>query len=241
MRRVSSGGRRFSFGPGLTRAVAWIIGIEVGAFLLYLFVTKSTRAALEYWGVLTPGSLLDGHVWKLATTLLFHRNGLEFFFDMLMLWLFVPVLEQYWGSRRFLWFLGVTSIVGNLVASGVGLLIGDHMQPIAGLSSFVYASIAAYGTAFANQPVQLFGIVPIKGKWLAWGTLAFVSLFVLLEQRWTTGAGHYAAMATAWAMTSGVWTPNIWWLKFRRWRVRRKYQVIDGGARDRESKQRWMN
>lgn len=224
-------------GPRLSRGVAWLIGLSVGVFLLYLFSSEDTRGRLLEWLALTPDSLGRGHVWKLVTAPLLHVSGMAFFFDMLMLWLFVPVLEDFWGTKRFLTFAVVTSVVGNLAAGLVGIALGSP-QVIVGLSAFVYASIAAYGTVFAEHPVQLFGIIPLKGKVLAIGTLAFVTLFVLLERAWVEGAGFYAAMALAWAMTSGFWTPNVWWLKFRHWRLRRRYKVIDGGA---DKKQRWMN
>lgn len=233
-----------SFGPGLTRTVKWILGIELAAFLIYLFVGAATQARLDGWLRLTPIDLGHGQVWKLATTILMQDRPLAFFFDMLMLWMFVPVLEQHWGHRRFLRFFVVTSLVANAVSAGVGLLLGgtNMMVPISGISPFIYASIAAYGVVFANQSVQLFGVVPIKGKVLAIGIACVVALFVLIEGKWVLGAGYFAAMGLAVAMTRGLWTPNLWWLKLRRWRIRRKYQVIDGGARTtRDKKNQWLN
>src|SRR5688572_7834458 len=111
--RSPPAGRRISFGPRLTPAVAWMIGVEVGVFLLYLFAGKGTRAAMIEWLVLTPESLARGHVWKLATTALMNQSGLAFFFDILMLWMFIPVLESFWGTRRFLTFVAATSVVGG--------------------------------------------------------------------------------------------------------------------------------
>ncbi len=238
---------RWSFGPGLSRACAWIIGIEVAAFLLYIFVGDATQAQFLRWGALNADSILHGHVWKLASTVLFHSSGISFFFDMLMLWLFVPVLEHFWGSRRFLIFAGLTSLVGNVVAVLVGLLLGGPHRDIAivGITPFIYASITAYGVVYANQPVQFFGVIPIKGKVVAIGTAAVVALFVLIEQQWVVGAGYFAAMGTALAITGGVITPNLWWLRWRRWRIQRRYKVIDGGAASRggrgRDKKQWLN
>jgi hypothetical protein len=127
------------------------------------------------------------------------------------------------------------------VAAGVGLAIGEPFVPIMGLSAFIYASIAAFGVAYANQPVQFFGVIPIKGKTLAIGITAFLLLFVLLNREWVNGAGFFAAMGLAWAITSGFWQPNVWWLKWRRWRIRRRYQVLDGGASDTPPKKRYLN
>jgi membrane associated rhomboid family serine protease len=224
---------------------AWIIAIEVAAFLLYLFVSEPTRAQFLRWGALNADTLFQGHVWKLATTVLFHESGVAFFFDMLMLWLFIPALERFWGRRRFLIFFATTVLVSNLVAALVAILLGApfSMAAIVGITSFIYASITAYGVVYANQPVQFFGVIPIKGKVLAIGTACVVALFVLIEQAWVAGVQHFAAMATALAITKGVIAPNLWWLRWHRWRIQRRYKVIDGGAGPRRTpeKKQWLN
>src|SRR5687768_4290127 len=104
MRRPPSGPRGPSLGRGmarlggsrLTKAVAYLIGLEVGVFLVYIFSSKATQAAMVEWLVLTPNSLLQGHVWKLVTATIMNVSGMSFFFNTLMLWLFVPVLESWW-------------------------------------------------------------------------------------------------------------------------------------------------
>jgi membrane associated rhomboid family serine protease len=238
--------RRWTLGgPGLTRVCAWFIAVTVAAFLFYLFAGKATQQQLIEWGALTGDSLLRGHVWKLATTVLIQGSGLTFFFDVLMLWMFVPALERFWGERRFLIFSGVTLLAGNLLAVGVELLLGGpyRLRPIVGITPLIYASIVAFGVVYANQPVQLFGVFPIKGKILAIGTTGVLLLFLLLEQDWIAGASYFGAIGAALAITGGVITPNLWWLKWRRWRIQRRYKVIDGGAGPRRSpdKKQWLN
>ena len=233
----------------LTPAVAWIIGVELAFFLLVLFSGREVRASLTEWLILTPGALARGQAWKVVTTVLINvgpdgRGGLAFLFDILMLWMFVPVLEGFWGTRRFLIFFAATALFGNVAAAVVGLLIGQPFVAVMGVSGFIFACIAAFGVAFANQPVQFFGVIPIKGKVLAIGMAGVVFLFTVLNREWVTGVGYFGAMGLALGMTSGVWQPNVWWLKWRRWRLRRRYQVLDGGAprgdRDREKK-RYLN
>jgi rhomboid family protein len=227
-------GRRLSFGFGsrLTPVVVWLIGLYVGVFLLWIFGTDATRTLLAQWLVLTPRALLDGHIWTLLTSPLVSTSGFEFFMDLLMLWMFVPVMEQHLGTRRFIRFAAITSVTAGLVAALLGLLLGgvSTLTPITGLSPFIFACVAGYGTAFANQPVQLFGVVPLKGKVLAIGTAVFLGIFTFLNQRWVTGAGYFAAMALAWAWIGGAITPNLWWLKWRRARLRRRYTVLSGGT-----------
>ena len=226
----------------LTPVAAWILALSVGMFLLSAFAGETNKRALVHVLALTPAALADGQVWKLLTTALVSDRLLTLFFDGMMLWLFVPVLERAFGTRRFVRFVLATSVIGNLGAALVGLALAPgHL--IIGLSPFIYASIAAFGVVFGDQPVQFFGVVPIRGRQLAIGMICFLSLFIVLERAWVDGAGYFAAMGLAWAMTDGLWQPNVWWQKLRRWRVRRRYTVIDGGEGGRRDKgrKRWMN
>ena len=227
-----------SIGGGLTPAVSWIIAISVGCFLVLAFVGEDTKAMLHGWLALDGASLARLQVWKLATTAVLVDTPLGFIFDVLMLWMFVPTFERFWGTRRFVVFFVTTLVVGNLVGALVGLLIAP-LVPILGISPFIFAAIAAYGIVFANQDVRFFGVVPIKGKHLAIGMLVFVTIVVLLEQQWVFGASVYGAMGAAYALVTGKWQPRVWWLKARRERLKRKYKVIDGGASS--DKPRYMN
>lgn len=216
-----------------------MMGLEIAAFLFLTFASEPTQARILAWLALTPESLVRGHVWKLVTTSLLAEGGVAFFFDLLMLWLFIPTLEQWYGPKRFLAFALATTVTGNLASALVGLALAPSF-PVLGLSPFIYASIAAYGVLFGSQPVQFFGVIPMKARTLAIGVAVVVALFVLLDRQWVDGAGFFAAMGLAWVLTSGVVTPNLWWLRLRRWRLRRRYQVLDGGQSGLKKK-RWMN
>jgi membrane associated rhomboid family serine protease len=235
-------GRRASLVPRLTPGVTWLIGVCVGVFLITIFVGEATAARLLDWFALTPSGLARGHVWKLVTSALIHPDPVGFIFGVLMLWFFMPILEHTWGTARLLGFAAATTIVANLAGAGVGLLLGGQHAAVflGGLAPFVYAGIVAYGVRFARQPVQLFGVLPMTGKAFAIGISVFVTFYVLLTQAWVPGAGYAAAMILAYLLTSGVITPNLWWLRWHRWRQRRRYTVIDGGAGPRD-RQKWMN
>ncbi len=235
-----SPGSRLQLRGRLTRGAAWLVGIVGGLFLIWLFGNQAMRDAYAAWLVLTPAAVFsEGHVWKLATTALVYPNDIVgMILDGLMLFLFVPVIERWWGTRRFITFVIATSLVGNLAAAVVGYGLSPN-APVFGLTPFIYASIVAFGVLFADQPVSLFGVVPIKGRSLAIGAAALMALMVLLDKQWVRGAGAFAAMALAWLMATGSFTPNLWWLKFRRWRVRKKFGVIDGGKKP--DKQKWVN
>jgi membrane associated rhomboid family serine protease len=222
----------------LTPAVKWLM-IVVGALALVgLFGGPPVQEAFGQYLVLTPEAVTRGEIWKIVTTTFVNPDAIALIFDLLMLWLFVPVLERWWGTKRFVTFFAATTIVGNVASVVVGLATGHHAV-IAGLFAFAYASIAAFGVLFAHHPVALFGVIQMKGRTLAIGALVLILFVTLLEGAWVRGAGALAAMGLAWIMTSGGWTPNLWWLKLRRWYLKRRYKVLDGGKRPEEK--RWIN
>ncbi len=226
----------------LTRGAGWLVGIVASLFVIYLFGGASVKAAVDHWLVLTPYSAFhDGHLWKLATSAVIYpaRDFFGFLIDGLMLFTFVPVLERWWGTRRFIIFVIATSLIGNLAAAMIGYAISPYVY-IYGLTPFIYASIVAFGVLFSDQMVSFFGVVPIKGRSLAIGAAALMALMVLLDRQWVRGAGAFAAMGLAYVMTTGSFTPNLWWLRFKRWRVRRKLGVLEGG-RKKPDKQKWVN
>jgi membrane associated rhomboid family serine protease len=232
-----------NLGSRLTPAVTWILAISVGTFLVWIF-SKPVQPQIGAWLILTPESLLHGHVWKLVTTSLISLNPLAFFFNVLMLWMFVPMLEREWGTRRFAWFAAATSLVGNLVSALIGLVLAPKAE-ITGMSPFIFGSIAGFGTAFAQQPVQFFGVLPMKGKTFALGVLAFLVISSALNREWIQGAGYVAAMALAWGFAGGRLTPSVWVLRWRRNRLRKKLSVMDGGSPSGTGrppkKQEWLN
>ena len=134
--------------------------------------------------------------------------------------------------------LPVQRYAQRIVGALVGLLVSP-LTPVLSLTPFIFASITAYGVVFANQPVQFFGVIPITGKKLAIGMICFVSIFVLLDQRWVYGAGVYGAVAAAYGITKGGFSPRTWVLKYRHWSLRRKYKVLDGGKSPNDKK--WLN
>lgn len=226
----------------LTPAVKWLVGIEIAVFVVIALAGSTTSATLAQWLVLTPASILDGHVWKLVTTAVFPHSPIQLFIDILILWLFMPFLERQWGTRRFVEFAVITTLVANVVSVLVGLLLGGvhALVPISGLTAFIYASIISTGTEFARQPIALFGVVKMEGRILAIGIAALVVIGMLVVQTWVVSLGHVAAMGAAWLMATGRFTPRLWVLQWRRDRLRRRYKVLDGGAGHRDEK-KWLN
>ncbi len=219
-----------------------VAGLEIGLSLIWLLSSLQGRASIGDYVSASPSNVFEhGRVWTLATSPFLETSFIGLLLHCMVLWMFVPTLERFWGTARFYRFFAVTSLVGTIAGCAMGLLIGAD-QPIQGLNPFIYSSIVAFGIVYARQPVQFFGVLPLTGRQLMYGFIGFLVLFVVLQQFWQLGAAFAAAMITAALMTSKRLSPGLAWRRWKIGRARAKLSVIDGGkpARPRDE-QKWLN
>ena len=229
----------------ITRGALVIIGLQLGLSLVYLLCSDAARATLAEWVVATPSQVFHNYrVWTLVTSPLLEVDFFSLLLGLVMLWLFVPTLERFWGTARFYRFVAITSIAGTLFGVLAGELLGRDV-PILGLSPFVYASVVAFGVIYARQPVQFFGVLPLSGREFMWGMLAVFTLAAVLQQHWEAGGAWAAAALAAAIMTSKKWSPGLAWKRWRIARARRRLAVLEGGLPKAKAKpkdeQRFLN
>ena len=215
----------------ITKGALTLLFVQVGASLVWLLSDESVRADLSAFLLASSDTVWrEGKVWTLVTSAILETSFPGLLLGALVLWWFVPTLERWWGIKRFLIFALATSLAGTLAGTAAGLAI-DRAVPaeIIGYDPFIYASIVAFGILYANQPVQFFGVLPMTGRQLMYGIIAFASLFVLLGQQWELGASYLASMTLGGLLAAGKWNPRLWWYKWRHKRARAKLEVLDGG------------
>src|SRR5439155_15034906 len=112
-RRFSSQPVTLSF-PPFTRVISWLVGINVGLYLLLaLLRLSSPELVTQIIAIcaLRPAAVAHGWIWQLLTYDFIHGDLLGLIFPMLMLWMFGGQLEQSWGARRLL-ILYFSSVIG---------------------------------------------------------------------------------------------------------------------------------
>ena len=222
----------------ITRGALWLLVAELGVSLVWLLLGTEARAEMAQWLIASDVSVwTEGKIWTLVTSPLLQPEPLSLIFHGLILWMFVPTIERWWGTKRFLTFALYTSVAGTVAGTIVGALVPGH-HVIAGLDPFIFASIVAFGVLYSDRPVQFFGVLPMTGKQLMIGIIAFAGLFVVLGQEWGVGGAYLASMGLAWLLVSGKWTPRLWWLKRKQKKLRRKLKVIKG---DKDDPGHWLN
>ncbi|MCW5801028.1 MAG: rhomboid family intramembrane serine protease [Deltaproteobacteria bacterium] len=228
----------------ITRGAMVILGLEIGLSLVWLMSDLPTRAQLADFTLATARNVFhDAKVWTLVTSPFLQEKFLSLLIHGFVLFMFVPTLERFWGTPRFLRFAAITAVAGTVAGSAMGLVTGRLDAPINGLDPFINASIVAFGIVYARQPVQFFGVLPLTGRQLMYGFIAFSGLFILLQGLWELGAAYTASMGAAAIMTSKRLSPGLAWRRWRIARARARLSVIEGGApkKPRDKEQKWLN
>ncbi len=218
-----------------------VLGLQIGFSLIWLLSNVEARATFAPLALAYPSNVWeDGHVWTLVTGPLVEPGFINLLLFGFMMWGFVPRLEHFWGTGRFYRFVIFTSVAGTFAGTLVGHLIGQN-APITGMMPFMYAAIVAFGMTFQKQQIQFFAVLPLTAKQFMYGILAFLALFITLQQAWALGAAYVASIGTAVLLIS-KFSPALLWKKWRIRRSRAKLTVMQGGAsKARPEQQKYLN
>jgi len=152
--------------PGLIRIV---VGLNALVFML-VRLNPDFRFALD----LDPGRISHGEIWRLVTYIFLPQTS-SFLWIILLLWFLWFIgegLEQAWGAFR----LSLYFFVGMVGTTAAAFFFGARFS-----NSMLYASLFfAFARFYPDQVIYLFFILPVKIKWVAWVSAAFLLLgFVL--------------------------------------------------------------
>jgi membrane associated rhomboid family serine protease len=155
--------------PRITPAVKWLIAVNVAVMFLQLTIVGS--AQMESW-LGFQLSDLQGSWWKIFTYMFVHGDLLHLGLNMYALWLFGRRVENVWtpgGFTRYYIWCGLGGWLFHLLVSRDGLLVGA--------SAAVFGVMLAYAMRWPDDEVLLFGVVPMKVKWL-------VAMLVVVNLVW---------------------------------------------------------
>ena len=165
-------GSRGGFMSNVPKAVKHIILINV----LMLVLTYLNNPLMSKWFALNPITFL-WKPWQLVTYMFMHGGLGHLFFNMYTLFIVGSVLENVWGTRKFLTFYFVTGIGAALVNIGVQYLTGSFALTV-GASGAIYGILMGYAMLYPDSRLTLlFPPVSMKAKWFV---LIFAGIELLL-------------------------------------------------------------
>jgi membrane associated rhomboid family serine protease len=186
------------FGFSLTPWVKRLLIINTAAFLALWILPRLLGFPLVGLLAFTPADILR-QPWTILTYMFVHADFWHLLINMLGLFFFGPVLEERWGSREFLKFYLLCGIGGALLS-----LIFPN-QAIVGASAAVYGVMVAFAMYWPDNPIYIWGIFPIKAKWLV-TFLVGLSLFYAVSGG-QSGTAHLAHLGGAFAAFGYLKTP----------------------------------
>ena len=110
--------------PTISKGAKWLLFITTALSLGFIVLGPDIKSELSLWLLATPHSLWQkAFVWQLFTSPLIEPEMIGLLFQGFMLWMFLPSLERWWGTKRFLSFCLYTSLAGVFVGTLVGLCL----------------------------------------------------------------------------------------------------------------------
>lgn len=228
----------------------WLMVVNIGIFLLvhliglFIYFAQGDAGIIQYYNsfdsyvnVLASTTNLEMMLfkpWSLITHMFLHMSFSHIFFNLLLLFIYGRMIQQFLGEDKILplYILGglsgwlVMTICFNIfpvfaTANALGV-------PALGASAAVWALAAAITTHRPNLEMQLYFFIPVKLKWV---TIIFLALNLVTISNGTNPGGKIAHLGGAlfgflamwqyqkgrdwfsgfnriWAMTKAVFTPS---------------------------------
>ena len=169
----------------MTKAVKYLLIINIVAFLLCAIIPLDNILGLYY--------ILSGkfHIFQPVTYMFMHGGFMHLFFNMFALWMFGRIIEQTWGTKRFLTYYFICGI-GAAVIQELGQLLG-FIEPYAmtvGASGAIYGILLAFGILYPNEKMFIIPRpFPIKAKYFVMG---YVVIELIEALNLSDGVAHFA-------------------------------------------------
>lgn len=205
-----SGFGGFSFFPPVIKNLLIINGV---VFLIQMLGEKIATASgltlsnilTKYFALIPIGGYAAGSIgsqviewsfypWQLITYQFMHGSFSHILFNMFSLWMFGIEIENYWGSKKFLYFYLTCGVVAGLCHLFISPLLGGIAAPTIGASGAIYGVLVAFALLFPNRLIFLYFFIPVKAKYLI--TFMIVMEFMLVDSA-NSGIAHLAHLGGA--------------------------------------------
>ena len=237
----------YTFGPGpVTPAVRALIILNVVGYLLPL-----VAPSLTLWLGLVPALVVERWwVWQPLSYMFLHGGLFHLLFNMLALWMFGVDLERLWGTRffvRFYFVAGIGAAITTLVMSLLPLGFSEalYVSVTVGASGAIYGLLVAFAMMYPHRPIYLYMLFPIPARIfvLIVGAISFLSS-ISETSGGVAHATHLGGLLAGYLYLAGrrgglVSTLRSQWLRWRLARLRKRFEVHDGGRKGQGG--RWVH
>ncbi|MFM7430664.1 MAG: rhomboid family intramembrane serine protease [Flammeovirgaceae bacterium] len=126
--------------------------------------------------------------YQFFTYMFAHGSFMHVFFNMLAFASFAPILESYWGEKKFLSFYIITGIGAGVIYAIFNYFFPGNGGYMLGASGALYGILMAFGLQFPNLEIMLlFPPIPLKAKYMV-----FVMGFITYAMDRSGSVAHLA-------------------------------------------------
>jgi membrane associated rhomboid family serine protease len=151
-------------GFGIPNLALYLVGIQACGYLLTLANPNAIFLLM-----LDPSLVLKGEVWRLVTFLAVppQLSPIWIVFALYFLYFIVNGIEEEWGEFRTTLYV----LVAVLLTIAFSFAFGCPIVSATKLASTLFLAAA---TIAPEHQILIFFILPVKMKWLAWVSVAFI-------------------------------------------------------------------
>ena len=200
---------------GRYRVIGWTVGLLLIIYLLSLIFLR-VEALAVVWDVLRLEPALvvgEWRFWTLVSYGLLHdpQSPFHLLFNGLILFFLAPPLIDRWGERRYALFMWLCVLGGGLLVWAMAA-IGFGGGSVIGFSGAALGTVVGWCLTYPTRQIYMFGVFPMTGKVLLWGTIGLECLFALSLSNVSTAA-HFGGMGMAAFLVHGLYSQTRlrWW------------------------------
>ena len=149
----------FGGAPGGIRVTPWVKRLLIANAVVFLVTVAVGHGLMTDLFAFSPGRLLT-RPWGMLTYMFVHAGLWHLLINLLFIFFFGPPLESRWGSDLFVKFYLICGL------GGVLLSFAFSGASIVGASAACYGILLAFAMTWPNATVHIWGLVPVKVKWL---------------------------------------------------------------------------
>jgi membrane associated rhomboid family serine protease len=158
-----------------------------------MFIVQSIMPAVTEWLALYNITTPYFKPFQLFTYMFLHSGFTHIFFNMLMLAFAGPLVEDFWGSKRFIMFYTICGVGAGLFNILINLLFGvGSFSYMIGASGAVYGVVTAYGILFPDNRISMMFLpISFKAKHMVM-VLGAIAIYSALRPSSGDNIAHFA-------------------------------------------------
>lgn len=231
----------FQFGSGISSVGKTLLTVYAVIYVIELILEHWLHIPMVKLLKLHPLGSSDFHFWQLITHVFIHdpKNPFGFMINCLVFYFFASPVESAFGTRRFLTVFYLAAL-GGMIAGFLFSGVSGFNLPFSGIMPGILALIVIFGLLNPDATILLMFILPLKARYLSYGTL-LITLLTFLAKANPHGAYHLGGILTGilYLKRPNFFSITHFKIRYFEWQVKKKkkkFTVINGGGGKKDDK-----